>query len=105
MIVSMYGHCDDFDVVYAKTDNNLWQTNIPADLSDGKYVVEIYGVDNTGYIAYWTGILYMYDSRVVRLELLEDSYGMFWTDAISDVWDSSDIVDVRVSQALSPNCH
>lgn len=74
----MYGHCDSFDIVYTQTSENLWQAEVPADLSDGKYVVDIYGVDDTGYIVYWTGILYMYDSRVVKLELLQDTHVIFY---------------------------
>lgn len=89
MIIAMYGHCDSFDVTYTKIGEKLWTTEVPADLSDGKYIVEIYGVDETGYIAYWTGILYMYDSRVVMLKLLPDCGGIFW--------DSSDTIEVRSS--------
>ena len=88
-IIAMYGHCDSFDVTYTKIGGNLWETEVPADLSDGKYVVEIYGIDETGFIVYWTGILYMFDSRVVMLELLPDCGGMFW--------DSSDTIEVHSS--------
>ncbi len=88
-IIAMYGHCDSFDVTYTKIGENLWETEVPADLSDGKYVVEIYGIDETGFIVYWTGILYMFDSRVVMLELLPDCGGMFW--------DSSDTIEVHSS--------
>lgn len=88
-IIAMYGHCDSFDVTYTKIGENLWETEVPADLSDGKYVVEIYGIDETGFIVYWTGILYMFDSRVIMLELLPDCGGMFW--------DSSDTIEVHSS--------
>lgn len=95
MIVSMYGRCDNFDVVYTKVGDGLWRTKVPADLSDGKYVVDIYGIDSTGYIVYWTGILYMYDSRVVKLELLQESNVVFYT--LTDdvcIFDSSDTIEV-----------
>ena len=64
MITSMYGHCDAFDVVYTQIGKDQWQATVPPDLTDGKYVVDIYGVDNTGFLVYWAGILYMYDSRL-----------------------------------------
>lgn len=98
MIVAMYGHCDSFDVTYTKIGENFWQAEVPADLSDGKYVVDIYGVDTTGYIVYWTGILYMYDSRVVGLELLPDSCVAFY-DSTDDVrfFDSSDSIEILLS--------
>lgn len=93
----MYGHCDAFDVIYTQVGENQWQATVPPDLTDGKYVVDIYGVDNTGFLVYWAGILYMYDSRFVRLELLPDSCVMFYTDTVvSDVWDSSDRWDLSV---------
>ena len=93
MIVAMYGHCDSFEVTYTKVGEGLWQTEVPADLSDGKYIVDIYGVDSAGYIAYWTGILYMYDSRMVGLELLQDSHVIFW--------DSSDRIEIGTSPVLN----
>ncbi len=84
MLTAMYGHCDSFDIIYTRINGNLWQAEVPADLSDGKYVVDIFGVDDTGYIVYWCGILYMYDSRIVKLELLQDSNVIFYdsTDEI-----------------------
>lgn len=98
MIIAMYGHCDSFDVTYTIIGEGLWQAEVPADLSDGKYVVDIYGVDTTGYIVYWTGILYMYDSRVVKLELLQDSRVIFYdsTDEIY-IFDSSDSIEILMS--------
>ena len=94
----MYGHCDAFYVVYTQIGKDQWQATVPPDMTDGKYVVDIYGVDNTGFLVYWAGILYMYDSRFVRLELLPDSCVMFYTDTVdmSDVWDSSDRWDLSV---------
>ncbi len=97
MITQMYGHCDAFDVVYTQINASQWQTNVPPDLSDGKYVTDIYAVDDTGYIVYWAGILYMYDSRVVKLELMPDSCVMFYTDVIS-------VSEVYASEALNREC-
>ena len=94
MIVAMHGHCDDFEVTYTNVGEGLWQTEVPADLSDGKYVVDICGVDTTGYIVYWTGILYMYDSRVISLELIPESCVVFR--------DSADIIKVYVSPISNP---
>lgn len=92
-VVAMYGYCDNFYVTYKKVGENRWETEVPADLSDGKYVIEIYGEDETGGIVYWAGILYMFDSRVVMLELLPDCGGMFW--------DSSDTIEVHSSVVQS----
>ncbi len=94
MITAMHGHCDGFEVTYTKVGEGFWQAEVPADLSDGKYVVDIYAVDTTGYIAYWTGILYMYDSRVVSLKLIPESCVIFR--------DSTDTVNVYVSPFSDP---
>lgn len=98
MITSMYGHCDAFDVIYTQIGENQWQATVPPDLTDGKYVVDIYGVDNTGFLVYWAGILYMYDSRLIKIELLPDSCVIFYTDAVdvSEVWDTSDTIEFRI---------
>lgn len=88
MITQMYGHCDAFDVVYTQTASNQWQAVVPPDLKDGKYVTDIYAVDDTGYMVYWAGILYMYDSKYIKLEILPDSCVIYRTDnvAITDVY-------------------
>lgn len=99
----MYGHCDAFDVVYTQIGKDQWQATVPPDLTDGKYVVDIYGVDNTGFLVYWAGILYMYDSRLIKIELLPDSCVIFYTDAVdvSEVWDSSGQWELSVMQDTS----
>ncbi len=74
MIVEMYGRCDNYDITFSQNTAGLWETRVPADYEDGMYVVEIYALDETGLIIYWTGILYMCDGRVVFLELAEDPY-------------------------------
>lgn len=103
MITSMYGHCDAFDVIYTQVGEDQWQATVPPDLTDGKYVVDIYGVDNTGFLVYWAGILYMYDSRLIKIELLPDSCVIFYTDAVdvSEVWDSSGQWELSVMQDTS----
>lgn len=103
MITSMYGHCDAFDVIYTQVGENQWRATVPPDLTDGKYVVDIYGVDNTGFLVYWAGILYMYDSRLIKIELLPDSCVIFYTDAVdvSEVWDSSGQWELSVMQDTS----
>lgn len=88
MITRMYGHCDEFDVVYTQINTLQWQAVVPPDLEDGKYVTDIYAVDDTGCIVYWAGILYMYDSKHIKLEILPDSCVIYRTDniTITDVY-------------------
>lgn len=72
MIVSVYGTCDGKEIVFHKVTGEQWQCVVPADLSDGTYVVEIWAVAYEGFVVYTTAILYMCDARFARLELVDD---------------------------------
>lgn len=100
MITYMYGHCDAFDVVYTQTASNQWQATVPPDLEDGKYIVDIYGIDNAGFVVYWSGILYMYNSKFIRLELLPESCVTYRTDniTVADVYIPSNDLDFIITQ-------
>lgn len=74
MIIEMYGKCDNYEITFTQNAAGLWEAGVPADYEDGQYVVEIWALDITGLIIYWTGILYMYDGKVVFLQLAEDPY-------------------------------
>lgn len=87
MITKMWGKCDNYDVVFTENEQGLWETIVPADFEDGKYVVEIWAEDSAGWLIYWTGVLYMYNGKVVFLELAEDPYKVFITT-------STDIIEV-----------
>lgn len=69
MIVRVYGRCDGFEVIFQKTEEGLWTAEVPPDLTDGKYAAEIFAEDIASKVVCWTGFLYLYDSRLVRLEL------------------------------------
>lgn len=73
-ITELYGKCDNYDVVFHQNERGLWETTVPADFEDGKYIAEFWAHDITGLIIYWTGILYMYDGKVIFIELAEDPY-------------------------------
>ena len=72
MIVRIYGTCDGKDVVFRKVTEEQWICTVPADLTDGTYIVEIWAESDNGYTTYTTAILYMCDSRFVALEKVED---------------------------------
>lgn len=74
MIIEMYGKCDNYEITFTQNAAGLWEAGVPADYEDGQYVVEIWALDITGLIIYWAGILYMYDGKVVFLQLAEDPY-------------------------------
>lgn len=61
----------------------------PADYSDGTYVVELWAVSDTGGIGYYTGILYMCNSRFAKLEIIKDGFKFTF---------NSDVVRVSVTK-------
>lgn len=73
MIVAVYGTCDNFDVVFSHVGGDRWETDVPADYTDGRYVVELYAKDTAGFLIRWSGILYMYDGRAFFLEVVRNT--------------------------------
>ena len=72
-IISVVGHADAFDLVFTHEEDGRWAVLVPPDLADGRYICDIHATNEIGEIAYWTGILYMADSRFVVLYLTEDT--------------------------------
>lgn len=73
MITSVYGKCDNYDVVF-KQEGGVWRCCIPPDWTDGQYVCEFYAVTDAGVQGYWTGILYISAGNVYCPKLVEDAF-------------------------------
>lgn len=58
MITSVYGRCDEYDVIF-KESGGKWRCCVPPDWTDGQYACEFYAQTDAGVIGYWTGILYI----------------------------------------------
>jgi hypothetical protein len=97
MIVSVTGHADTYDLVFKQGQDGIWAVSVPPDLSDGRYVCDIYVTDSVGKTAYWTGILYMTDGRFVCLLLLEDSITAYLLPERHSITDT----DVRIIAEIS----
>ena len=41
MIKRVYGKADSFDLIFIK-NGDIWTVSVPADLEDGRYVVELF---------------------------------------------------------------
>ncbi len=63
VITRVWGRADAFDIEFTKRSDGKWYVNIPPDLTDGQYAVELYAQNSYGERAYWTGILYMHNGR------------------------------------------
>lgn len=96
MIVAVYGTCDEFDVVFEPVGGDRWETNVPADYSDGRYVAEFYAQDAAGFLVRWAGILYMYDGKAVFLEAIRSVHKVMigTTDDRIEAWMNPSVVEV-----------
>ena len=74
MIVSLTGKADNFELVFAKQQNNTWAAEVPPNIETGRYIVELYAVDQAGNVGYWRGVLHMSQNQRVTLEILTDEY-------------------------------
>ncbi|WP_242846344.1 PF13754 domain-containing protein [Anaeromassilibacillus senegalensis] len=70
----MWGRADAFDLTFDLGKSGEWQASVPADLEDGQYACEIWAENAIGEQTYWTGMLYMVDSRLVCIHLANDPY-------------------------------
>ena len=68
----MWGTCDGVDIIFQQIDENTWTAEVPADLQDGQYIIEVWGQTYTGRVIYTTALLYLCDSRCVALDFMED---------------------------------
>lgn len=84
-ITELRGKCDNYEVVFTQAERGTWQAKVPADFEDGRYIAEFWAVDITGQLIYWTGILYMYDGKVVFLELSDDPYEILIGTTTDDI--------------------
>lgn len=76
-IKEMWGKCDGSDIVFTKAQEGLWEATVPADLKDGTYVIEVSAETFTGFVVYKTAVLYLCDSKLVSLELVNDDYTVY----------------------------
>lgn len=60
------------DILFREISGNEWEAIVPADLTDGQYIVEVWGETQNGFVIYTTAILYLCDSRCVSLKFISD---------------------------------
>lgn len=85
-IVDVYGKCDGVEIVFRQNPvNSRWECDVPADFDDGTYVLEIWAVNNSGAIGYYTGKFYMYDGGLIDFEIDETPYHLCFSETNLDV--------------------
>jgi len=87
MVTRLWGKADSFELVFSPI-GELWQTEVPADLEDGQYVVELYCEDDGGNRAYWTGILYLNKSECVKVRIVADKFKLWLVADLETVMES-----------------
>lgn len=71
-IIRVFGKADDFDIELSRKGKK-WEVDIPPDMTDGVYAVQLTAIDELGESAYWVGELYMTDG-VCCLKINEIPY-------------------------------
>ena len=71
-VIRLWGKADSFDIEFTE-NGDKWTVDIPPDMTDGVYAVQLTAVDENGNEAYWVGELYMVDG-VCCLKLNEIPY-------------------------------
>ena len=71
-VESMWGTCDGKGIIFTRVTDTEWICDVPPDLIDGRYIVEIWAKTYSGSIIYTTAILYMFDGKCVSLEFVND---------------------------------
>ena len=71
-IEMVWGTCDGYGILFTQVSNDTWICDVPADLSDGMYIVEIYARTFGGVTIYTTAILHMFDSKCVSFKFMND---------------------------------
>lgn len=57
-VIRLFGKADSFDIEFSRKGEK-WTVDIPPDMTDGVYAVQLTAVDENGDTAYWVGELFM----------------------------------------------
>lgn len=71
-VIRVYGRADSYDIEFTPKGDK-WEVDVPPDMADGVYAVQLTAVDELGDFSYWVGELYMVDG-VCCLKIEETPY-------------------------------
>lgn len=57
-VVRVYGRADSFDIELTR-NGDKWEVDVPPDMTDGVYAVQLTAVNDAGETAHWVGELFM----------------------------------------------
>ncbi len=76
-VVRLFGKADNFDIEFSRK-GRVWKTDVPPDMTDGVYAVQLTAIDELGESAYWVGELFMC-SGVCHLKIERQSTGCIFS--------------------------
>ncbi len=74
-IVRVWGTADNIELEL-KLDNGRWICNLPPDLIDGQYAVQLFALRGDGSVGMWTGVLYV-SNGIKCLHLNQEKYTLW----------------------------
>lgn len=77
MVTRVWGKADSYELTFSPAFGDTWKASVPADMEDGQYAVELYCIDESGNIAYWTGMLYLNKSAQVGVRIVADAFKLW----------------------------
>lgn len=80
-IIRVWGKADSFDIELTEKGGR-WEVNVPPDLVDGVYAVELTAIDSLTKRAHWAGELYMCNG-VCCMQLRQLNYDIVLSKAIN----------------------
>lgn len=96
MIVRVWGHSNGTEILFSKSDRDLWTVTVPS-VEDGRYIVDVYAENDYGVQAYVAKILFIYSGHKFTMRILERGYSAntemntFISKFVSQFYEISDI--------------
>lgn len=73
MVTKVIGKVDGQEVIYERSEGDLWKVTVPLDL-DGMYVIEVSAYDEVGNISFCTKMLLIVDPATLCAKLISLDY-------------------------------
>ncbi len=74
-IIRVWGTADNIELEL-KNNDGRWECNLPPDLIDGQYAVQLFAMRGSGDIGMWTGVLYI-TNGIRCLHLNKEKYTLW----------------------------
>ena len=78
MVARLEGKVDGKDVLFTKSDGDVWETTVPVDI-DGTYIVELTAWDEAGNYCFMTRWLLTFDPSRLCVHLIPCPY---WAEVL-----------------------